>query len=83
MGERIKRALRVNFDTKLKLEFHGANVTSNSDLLVYRELDDAFGLTDSAGKVCPEVGILAEYAGKKRIVRASGSPSARDREYYC
>ncbi len=49
MGERKKQALRVNFDTKFKLEFHGANVTSDAGLLVYCELDDALGLTDSAG----------------------------------
>ena len=39
-------ALRVNFDRKLKLEFHGLKVTSNACLLVYREIDDVFGLTD-------------------------------------
>jgi len=51
MGERRKRPLRVNFESKLKLEFHGSNVTSDAGLLVYRKLDDALGLTDSAGDV--------------------------------
>ena len=46
MGESKKDALRVNFNKKLKLEFHGVKVTSDAGLLAYREIDDVFGLTD-------------------------------------
>lgn len=46
MGDRRKQALGVQFDGKLKLEFHGAKVTSDAGLLAFRELDEAFRLTE-------------------------------------
>src|SRR3954467_809429 len=51
VGEADHAALRVAFDHRLKLEFHGSKVTSDAGLLPFRDLDDALGLTDLAGEV--------------------------------
>ena len=50
-GEADGAALRVTFDHRLKLEFHGSKVTSDAGLLPFRGLNDALGLTDLAGEV--------------------------------
>ncbi len=47
MGER----LNIRFNRKIKLEFYGARLTSDGDLLAYRELDEAMGLFNSASTV--------------------------------
>ena len=38
MGDGRKDALRVGFDSRIKLEFQGAAITSDAGLVVYREL---------------------------------------------
>jgi hypothetical protein len=47
-GEAKERPLRPSFDRRIKLEFHGARITTDCGLLAYRELDDALGLTNIA-----------------------------------
>jgi len=43
--------MKVGFDGGIKLEFHGAKVTSDGGLLAYRDLDHALGLFDSVSTV--------------------------------
>ncbi len=54
MGDAKLGPLRVNFDRRLKLEFHGSDISSDGGLLPYRELDDALGLTELGGVVLSE-----------------------------
>ena len=48
MGEKTKEALKLQFDKRLRLEFHGARITTDAGLLVVWELDEALGLTEKA-----------------------------------
>jgi hypothetical protein len=50
MGDGQVEPLRPRCDRRLRLEFHGAEVTSDAGLPAYRELDDALDLTTTAAE---------------------------------
>ncbi len=65
-GDPKSKPLRLDFDCRLKLEFHGSRVTSDAGLLAYRELDDAFSLTLMVGNelLDPRTGRNGQHAMK-------------------
>ena len=48
MGEACQEGLRVGFDPVIKLEFHGAKVSSDAGLFPFRDLDEAAQRTESS-----------------------------------
>ncbi len=54
MGDGDKVPLRLQFNPKIRLEFHGATITSDAGLLAFRELDDALDLTPIASDYLQE-----------------------------
>ncbi len=54
MGDGGKTPLRLQFNPQIRLEFHGATITSDAGLLAFRELDDALDLTPIASDYLQE-----------------------------
>ncbi len=48
-GESNGDDLRLVFDRRIKLQFHSAKLNSDGGPLLFRELDEALGLTEMAG----------------------------------
>ena len=49
MGAISEGDFRLDFDRRVRLEFHGSRISSDGGLLLFRELDDTLGLHDMAG----------------------------------
>jgi len=62
MGERARKTLKLQFDKRLRLEFHGARITSDAGLLACRELDGVLGLAEMASTY------LQETRGGRNVV---------------
>jgi len=66
-GAGLRRADRVTFDPRVRLEFRGAQISSDGGLLVMRELDDALGLPQLASGALRDI-----RTGKNTVHRLDG-----------
>jgi hypothetical protein len=54
-GESQEPPLRLGFDRRIKLGFHGARISSDGCLFAYREPNDVLGPTDLAASILAAV----------------------------
>ena len=50
MGATSEREFRLDFDPRVRLEFHGSKISSDGGLLLFRGLDETLGLHDLVGR---------------------------------
>src|SRR3546814_1965573 len=66
-GAGLARGDRVDFDRRVRLEFRGAQISSDGGLLVMRELDDVLGLSNLASEALRD-----SRPGKNTLPRLDG-----------
>jgi len=66
MGESPNSHATLQFDRRVRLEFHGATITSDAGLLACRELDEALELTETA-TACVKGGVKVYQRGGAKL----------------
>ena len=75
--------LKLGFDGSLRLEFHGAKVTSDAGLLAYRDLDEALVLFDSVPSVFHDSRTaLATAFGTSTALHPAAPPIRRNIQHH-
>jgi hypothetical protein len=64
--------VRLGFDRRVRLEFHGSKISSDGGLLLFRELDEVLGLHDIAGGL-----LMDTRTGENRLHFWSGCCASR------
>src|SRR3954453_4516679 len=89
-GESKNEVLKLDFDRRLMLQFRGSTITSDAGLLVYRELDDALQLTDTAADTLADARTgrngphrLTGLLGQALFGRLAGYEDVNDAERLC
>ena len=71
--------IRLDFDPRVRLEFHGSKISSDGRLLLFRKWDETLGLHDLAGRSLRDT-----RTGKNGVhnfaVRCAGPPSDGGRD---
>ena len=66
MGEARREALRVGFVRSIKLEFHGAKVSSDGGLVTYREPDSSSSVHEI---------VISHHGLLRRTTHGAGTPA--------
>ena len=76
----------MGFDRRVRLGFHGSKISSDGELLLFRELDEVLGLHDIAGGLLRDprtghnrlhtlVGLLRQVVGGRAVYTKAASAS--------